>query len=94
LERESWLRALKEDPVEFVKLVGFRPFPYQAKLLRDCSKRIVACWGRQTGKSTTAALKALHFAFTGRERTALIISRAGGRATSCSRKLGASSTRA
>ncbi|HDI01343.1 MAG TPA: hypothetical protein ENF78_02820 [Candidatus Bathyarchaeota archaeon] len=68
------LRKMKEDPVKFAELIGFKPFPYQAKLLRDRSKRIVACWGRQTGKSTTAALKALHFAFTGRGRTVLIIS--------------------
>ena len=68
------LRAIREDPVLFARLVGFKPFPYQARLLRDRSKRIVACWGRQTGKSTTAALKALHFAFTGRDRTVLIIS--------------------
>ena len=68
------LRALREDPVLFARLVGFRPLPYQAELLRDRSKRIVACWGRQTGKSTTAALKALHFAFTHRESTVLIIS--------------------
>ena len=68
------LRKIKEDPVKFAELIGFKPFPYQAKLLKDRSKRIVACWGRQTGKSTTAALKALHFAFTGRGRTVLIIS--------------------
>ncbi len=68
------LRAIKEDPVLFAKLVGFKPFPYQARLLRDRSKRIVACWGRQTGKSTTAALKALHFAFSGPGRTVLIVS--------------------
>ena len=74
---ESWLReleTLRKDPVLFAKLLGFRPFPYQEKLLRDASKRILACWGRQTGKSTTAALKALHFAFTGAGRTVLIIS--------------------
>jgi len=68
------LRAIKKDPVLFAKLLGFKPFPYQEELLRDHSKRIVACWGRQTGKSTTAALKALHFAFTGPGRTVLIIS--------------------
>mgnify|MGYP000282918183 CR=1 FL=1 len=74
---ELWLeglRALKKDPVLFARLLGFKPFPYQERLLKDPSKRIVACWGRQTGKSTTAALKALHFAFTGSGRTVLIIS--------------------
>mgnify|MGYP003878084477 CR=1 FL=1 len=68
------LRKLKYDPVAFAKLVGFEPFDYQAELLRDASKRIVACWGRQTGKSTTTALKALHFAFANPNKTILIVS--------------------
>ena len=68
------LKMIKRDPVLFAKLLGFKPFPYQERLLRDTSKRIIACWGRQTGKSTTAALKALHFAFTSSKRIVLIIS--------------------
>ena len=71
---EDKLRRLKYDPVAFAKLIGFEPFDYQAKLLRDTSKRIVACWGRQTGKSTTTALKALHFAFANPNKTILIVS--------------------
>ena len=71
---EDKLRKLKYDPVAFAKLIGFEPFDYQAKLLRDASKRMVACWGRQTGKSTTTALKALHFAFANPNKTILIVS--------------------
>ena len=34
----------------------------------------MACWGRQTGKSTAIALKALHFAFSRPRSTVLIVS--------------------
>ena len=73
-KHDEALRRLKYDPVAFAKLIGFKPFDYQAELLRDTSKRIVACWGRQTGKSTTTALKALHFAFSNSNKTILIVS--------------------
>jgi phage FluMu gp28-like protein len=66
---------LKEDPVEFaVDVLDFRPFPYQEDLLNDASKRICACMGRQTGKSTTMASKAIHFAATRKKKRILIVS--------------------
>ncbi|MGH9878075.1 MAG: hypothetical protein ACRD5H_10590, partial [Nitrososphaerales archaeon] len=66
---------LKEDPVMFARdVLDFMAFDYQQKLLCDASKRICACMGRQTGKSSTIAAKALHFASTGRNRTILIVS--------------------
>ena len=71
----SELRRLKLDPVLFAEvLLDFYPFPYQARLLRDRSKRIVACWGRQTGKSTTVAVKAIHWAYCNADQTILIVS--------------------
>jgi len=71
------MRELRKllDPVIFVEMVlGFHPFDYQKKLLRDQSKRIVACMGRQTGKSTTIAAKAIHFALINPNTTILIVS--------------------
>lgn len=63
------------DPVVFAeKVLGFKPFPYQSQLLHDDSKRIVICAGRQVGKSTTIAVKALHFAATNPSTTTLIVS--------------------
>lgn len=63
------------DPVTFSKLIlSFNPFEYQEKLLRDESKRICACMGRQTGKSTTISAKAIHFAITNSNTTTLIVS--------------------
>ena len=67
---------LRCDPVFFAESVlGFNVFPYQAELLRSQSKRIVACWARQTGKTTTIAVKVIHFAFTNANTTTLIVSR-------------------
>jgi len=69
------LEKLVENPVLFAELLlDFKPFSYQEKLLMDKSKRIVACMGRQTGKTTTIATKAIHFAFTHPNTTTLIVS--------------------
>ncbi|NWG09885.1 MAG: hypothetical protein HXX80_06250 [Nitrososphaerales archaeon] len=64
-----------DDPLLFCELVlKWKPFPYQEKLLRDSSKRIVVCAGRQVGKSTTIAAKAIHFTLTHPRTTTLIVS--------------------
>ena len=69
------LKKLAENPTLFTKLLlNFKPYPYQQKLLNDPSKRIVACMGRQTGKTTTIAAKAIHHAYTHPNTTTLIIS--------------------
>jgi phage FluMu gp28-like protein len=63
------------DTVEFAeKTLKIKPFPYQAKLLQDESKRLVACMGRQSGKTTTIALKAIKFAVSNKAVTILITS--------------------
>jgi phage FluMu gp28-like protein len=68
-------KKLRDDPVLFAKVVlGFDPFPYQEKLLRDNSKRIVACMGRQTGKTTINAIRAIHFAYCNPKTLVLIVS--------------------
>jgi hypothetical protein len=69
------LKQLKENPTLFAEhLLNFKPYPYQQRLLNDPSKRIVACMARQTGKTTTIAAKAIHFAYTHPNTTTLIIS--------------------
>ncbi len=66
---------LVTSPVTFAeKVLGVKPFLYQARLLEDNNKRIVACMGRQTGKTTTIAMKALFFAETNPDVTVLITS--------------------
>jgi phage terminase large subunit-like protein len=75
MSKQEALKRLAQEPTLFAQLLlNFKPFPYQEKLLNDNSERIVACMGRQTGKTTTIATKAIHFAFTHPKTTTLIIS--------------------
>ena len=62
------------DPVAFSKTCGFIPSPWQEKLLRSDSKRIVLLTARQAGKSTCCAHLALHRALTVFNALILIIS--------------------
>jgi hypothetical protein len=72
---EIALRHLLRDPVFFVKhVLNFHPYGYQEKIMRDNSKRICACMGRQCGKSLTIAAKAIHFAAANPKTTTLIVS--------------------
>jgi phage FluMu gp28-like protein len=69
--REEELEIL--SPVDYAeKVLGLKPFSYQVKLLEDESKRIVACMGRQTGKTTCIAMKAIYFADINPNVTVLI----------------------
>ncbi|HDJ67105.1 MAG TPA: hypothetical protein ENF33_05290 [Nitrososphaeria archaeon] len=73
--RREALKKLIEDPILFSRLIlGFKPFKYQEELLRDQGKRIIVCAGRQVGKSTTIAAKAIHYASTNPETVTLIVS--------------------
>jgi phage FluMu gp28-like protein len=64
-----------KGPVDFAEeILGIKPFPYQARLLEDSSKRIVACMGRQVGKTTTIAMKAVYLAHKDPNVTVLITS--------------------
>jgi len=48
------------DPVRFARGLGFTPDAWQSAVLRSASKRILLNCCRQSGKSTTAALLAVH----------------------------------
>jgi phage FluMu gp28-like protein len=73
LERQEEIEI--KGPVDYAKkILGIKPFPYQAELLEDPKKRIVACMGRQSGKTTTIAMKAIIFADTNPKVTVLITS--------------------
>jgi hypothetical protein len=69
------LLNIQTNPSLFTKLLAnWHPFPYQEKLLSDQSKRIVSCWGRQCGKTTTVAVKAIHYTYTNPNTTVLVAS--------------------
>lgn len=70
------IERLRVDAVFFANLImGWAPFPYQEALLRATNKRIAACWGRQSGKTTTIAVKTIHFVYTHSDMTVLIVSK-------------------
>lgn len=53
------------DPVEFSKVFcSFYPHWYQSRILRDDSHNIAVRMGRQMGKTSSTAVKALHNAYT------------------------------
>ncbi|MFQ5712153.1 MAG: phage terminase large subunit [Candidatus Geothermarchaeales archaeon] len=69
------LKRIFDDPVAFAKaILNFHPFPYQEKILRDSSKRLISICGRQIGKSTCSAVKLIHFAVTHPRTTSIIVS--------------------
>lgn len=70
------LKRLRNDPVFFAKVImNFTPYKYQNDLLNCKSKRIVAVWGRQSGKTTCIALKVIHFAYTHKGVIVIIVSK-------------------
>jgi hypothetical protein len=82
LKNPLLLQTLKNDGALFAALLlrlpegTFKPLPFQTKFLRDQNKRIVVCSGRQIGKTTMAAAKAIHYATMHPNTTTLIISKA------------------
>jgi phage FluMu gp28-like protein len=71
---EHFLESLP-DAITFAKdYLGFKPFNYQEEFLRDQSPLSAACCGRQVGKTTLAAIKALHFALARNGVRILIVS--------------------
>ena len=72
--RERLLRLWAGDAAAFAEdVLGLSLYPYQAKVLRDGSKRVLVCGGRQVGKSLMAAVKSLHHALTHRDSTVLLV---------------------
>ncbi|MDG6996912.1 MAG: phage terminase large subunit [Nitrososphaerota archaeon] len=74
-EELDFLRSIKSSPAKFCfGVLGLKPFRYQKEFLEDRSKKIIACAGRQVGKSLICAAKALWFAITNPGTTTLIVS--------------------
>jgi Terminase large subunit, T4likevirus-type, N-terminal len=51
------------DPALLMERAGMRPDPWQRDFLRSEARRLALLCSRQSGKSTTTAVKALHTAF-------------------------------
>jgi hypothetical protein len=52
--------AMPSDPVKLAEALGMTPDPWQADVLRSTSNRLLLNCCRQSGKSTTTAILALH----------------------------------
>jgi hypothetical protein len=59
-ERLSRRPDIPADRVEFARLVGLEPDPWQVRLLRSDAPRVLMNVSRQAGKSTAAAVVGLH----------------------------------
>jgi len=67
--------VLKGDIIKFVKLFADTdPLPYQEKFLKDSNHYQIFVGGRRVGKSFVVSMKALHYAWTHPNKTALIVS--------------------
>lgn len=62
------------DPVRFGRRLGFDPELWQARLLRTNARRVLVRCARQTGKTTTVGLRALHTALHHPGRDVLVLS--------------------
>lgn len=63
------------DPVVFAeKVLGITPDPWQSQALRYQGKRLILNCARQSGKSLTASIKALHMAIYKPESLVLLLS--------------------
>jgi len=66
--------GLALDPVRFARGVGLEPDPWQADVLRSDAQRLLLLCSRQSGKSTTTALLALHTAIYRPDSLVLLLS--------------------
>jgi Terminase large subunit, T4likevirus-type, N-terminal/Terminase RNaseH-like domain len=67
------IKQLLASPTWFsAKILGIKPTKYQAFLLEE-DKNCIVIWGRQCGKTTTLAIKALHRAIVRKNQEILII---------------------
>jgi hypothetical protein len=76
LRREQGAKLVYIDPVYFARQrLGFEPDPWQERVLQSDSSRLLLNCSRQSGKSVTAAILALHCALYFPRSLVLLVSR-------------------
>jgi len=80
--------SLALDPVRFSIQLGFNPDPWQTNVLSSVSKRLILNCSRQSGKSTTASILALHQAIYHPDNLILLISPSLRQSSELFRKVG------
>jgi len=88
------LLQIPEDPVEFVRLLKdpdtgeqLEPYEWQREFLTSDKDRVIMCCGRQVGKSTVVAARALHLVLRKRGALVLVVARTIPQAAELTRKL-------
>ena len=76
------------DTVKFAEELGFSPDPWQEKVLSSTSKRLILNCSRQSGKSTTASVLALHRAIYYPDNLILLVSPSLRQSSELFRKVG------
>jgi Terminase large subunit, T4likevirus-type, N-terminal len=64
---------VSDESVEFARSVDLHPDPWQVEVLASQHPRKILCCGRQTGKSTVAAILSIHKALTRPGSTVLVV---------------------
>lgn len=72
--RISFRKEIPADRVEFARLVGYEPDSWQEQLLHSTASRVLINASRQSGKSSMAAVIAMHQALAAPSSTVLIMS--------------------
>jgi Terminase large subunit, T4likevirus-type, N-terminal len=72
--RISLRKVIPADRVEFARLVGYEPDSWQEQLLHSTAPRVLINASRQSGKSSMAAVIAMHQALAAPPSTVLILS--------------------
>lgn len=72
MNRDELSRGL--NPIKFARTLGINLDPFQADVLTSKSSHIIMCCARQSGKSLTAALLALHTALYKDNQLILVLS--------------------
>jgi predicted phage terminase large subunit-like protein len=67
-------KKIPRDPVEFARLLGLEPDPWQRDLLTSTDERVILNCCRQSGKTTIVSVLALHHALIHPKSLALIFS--------------------
>jgi hypothetical protein len=75
-EDSSMLTRWRQDSALLMSDAGLTPDPWQSRLLRSSSTRLLLLCSRQSGKSTTAAALALRTALLHPDALVLLVSRA------------------
>jgi len=68
---KNYIKIINQDK----GIMNFKMYPYQAQYIKDCfaNKRLISCWGRQSGKTTSSSAFMLLFTLFNKDKTVAIV---------------------